>query len=223
MRRFIVLLAAVMPVALAIGLATVAVGAAPAALAATTCHDEGEWYDLPDIGTVTDTAQFMVATTDTTSDTANVVSVISDVGPFYLYEGNGYAEWCQVTTGATYGDATFYEYRLQGTSDCATYAGPVAGTQSGAGFLYLQPCSKTIAAQEWQVSVVSGDSPADGPYTLTTEYQDENTAYGCLSADALSQNDIGDSTNLVLVDTDMCAGDGGQSWEYTGSTPPGGN
>ncbi len=220
MKRLTVLLAAAMPVALALGMATVAAGAAPAALAATTCHDEGQWYDLPE--TNAGTAQYWEATSTTSSDKSNVVSEVFYTDP----TDDNASNWCQVT-GPVYDDIQFYEYRLQGTTECATWNnesnGSANGTANGWGWVDLQPCSTTVDAQNWWVFQYSGGIG----YELLTEYQVKSeTVYSCLSADQLNISDAGMSaytSPLVMVTSDGCNGAGGQAWGYTGSTPPGGN
>jgi len=195
MRRFIVLLAAVMPVALAIGLATVVAGPAPAALAASTCHNPGEWYDL--YNSTNGTAQYWEAEGTGTGDL--VVSVL-------LYtEGVDPTTWCQVA-GSFSGYVLFRE---EGTSECATYGGsPGPGTPGGIGDVYLKPCDSSIEAQNWYY---------EDNFTLTTSYQLDSNYYNtCLSADKLSE--VSTETNLIMVNS--CSGDGGQSWYYTGASAP---
>jgi hypothetical protein len=199
MRRFIVLLAAAIPLAATIGVAAVAASPAPAALAASTCHDEGAWADF---------------TTSTSSQYWDALGTGTDaaVDSEYVVYSDGTApgsNWCVVNSTDYSG---FYLFRLQGTSECATYGGPVTGTASGTGDVYLKPCDDSLLAQNWDVDAIQGN----GEISLWTEYNEGS----CLSADNMAKNGYssGDAIGLLLVDD--CDNSGGQNWTYTGSTVP---
>ena len=194
MKRSIVLVAAIAPVALAFALAAAApagahVAASVHSAAAQTdnCHDPGNWQDEP-----TSTVQYWYAT-----------------APFQTNESvtdsrtSGSVDWCQAT-GATHGSITYVMFRAEGSSECATYDGAAEGTPGGTGSVDLQPCDSSVEAQNWYV----GNFPPSGGNELYTYYQTANSVTGtCLSAANSSSN-----TPLVMVDN--CNGDGGQSWAF---------
>jgi hypothetical protein len=205
MRRLIVLLAAAMPVALAIGIATVAAGPAPAALAATTCHSPGEWSDFAN-------------TTAPQNWYVTKVSGAYEVG-LYVNDPQSYSmTWCTVT-GAEIGSTSSYYtmYRAEGSDLCATYYGSAQASPSGSGTgVDLQTCDTSTLSQNWlyiQLINAAGTGTLPG---LTTEYQISNgTAervpeagenISCLSAP--------DSSDATLVFVDNCNGDGGQTWNW---------
>ncbi len=222
MRRFIVLLAAAMPTALVIGIATIAAIPAPVALAASTCHDEGDFYDFyDDYGSGVSSAQWWDAQGTTTGkavESEYILSTPPNMDPP--------SEWCRVTGVDIDGNAshgTFFMYRLQGTSECATYAGPAAGDAQGVGSVDLQPCDSSVEAQNWSQPML--DSEGEYVYlgTMTTEYQfvndDANYPLNdsgiptCLSADNASE---ASPPTTLLVMVDGCTGSGGQTWYYSG-------
>ena len=208
MKRSIVLLGAAMPVALAIGLATVAVGPAPAAQATDNCHNPGEWYDLQTTISGYPAAQYWDATGGATGDRVNDELVINSVtvDP---------TTWCQVVGAADGVGGNYVMYRAKDTSECATYAGPAKGTSAGVGYVDLQPCDSSLEAQNfWTTQITNG-------WVLNTEYQVNNgqggsPGYTCLSADKLWADGSGATTNLVMVNSDSCGGAGGQAWNFTG-------
>ncbi len=232
MRRLFVLLATAMPVALTIGLtiglATGVIGSAPAAQAGT-CYNEGQWSDLYNIDLGNGTAQYWTATTTEASDKSTVVSELA-------YEDGTPAEsyWCRVV-GPDVGTIQYYAYRLPGTSECATWNngndGSANGSASGEGWVDLQPCDPGsgdtvgVASQDWFLDSDNGT----GGVTLETAYQvNDATVTTCLSADEIpsgsgDSGNLGSSVKLVMVDSDSCAGAGGQTWTYSLAVPPSGS
>jgi hypothetical protein len=201
-RRFMILLAAAMPAALALGLATVAVGAVPAAQAASVCdgHSEIQMGDfITDSGAVPDGQWWY-----TSSKVAGVNAKVNDLVGAQTAASN----WCVVpTTNTNYPNDSLLRY--QGTSDCATFdAGPTGtpvGTPSGEGTVDLQVCDDTTPSQNWDFLVGN---------TITTAYNKSGT---CLSAKDISSG----TTPLVMVDN--CNGDGGQFWIAEPAISPGTN
>jgi hypothetical protein len=196
MNRSIVLLAAAMPLAMAIGLGAVAAGPAPAALAADNCHDPGLWYDSP-AGSYLDDQYWDALGTGTGDEVVSeLVQNTDSMDP---------SEWCVVANGS---DSALF--RLKDTSECATYNGPAKGTPGGTGYVYLQPCDSSVKQQNWYWDGQSPDLMA-----IATLY---NANASCLSATSLNGDTPGTTTTLVLVDN--CVPDGGQIWTWTGATAP---
>jgi hypothetical protein len=210
MRRFIVLLAAAIPVAATIGMATVVVGSAPDALA-SNCT--GPYY-VEDFFN-TSAPQYWDAVPDNAgqyeaSETANVVTSPTITANMYP------SLWCK----ADGTNSNYNLFRLKDTSLCATWNNGddgigAAGEAQGVGWVDLQSCSTGVAAENWTKDAIQ----SNGELGLTTEYQVENgvgttsnltTSDTCLSAYNLTK-DPDDTNNLVMVNG--CDGDGGQSWE----------
>jgi hypothetical protein len=187
MKRFLVLLAAAIPVAATIGLAAISAGPSVAAQAADTCHNQGLWEDF-----ATTTPQYW----DVTQGQPYAVNEYVNTTTSAISQ-----QWCQAAGISS----SYVLFRLKGTSFCATYFGPATGSPSGAGSgVYLQTCDVNTLSQNWNVSVWHTETGGNG---LTTQY---NTAGTCLSADKASSTDPGPA--LVMVDN--CSGVGGQIWGY---------
>jgi hypothetical protein len=193
-RRFMILLAAAMPVALAPGLATVAVGSVPAAQAASTCDGRAE----------TQIGDFVTSNSSGTGldgqwwyTSSGVAGVNAKVWALVGAQTAG-SYWCEVpSTNPKYPKDTLLRY--QGTSDCATFdagsTGGPTGNASGEGTVDLQVCDDATPSQNWDFLVGS---------EITTAYNSTGT---CLSAKEISSG----TTPLVMVGP-SCTGQGGQAW-----------